>query len=403
MKKQHYVFRTLITIILTAIITCTITTLTIYGKKDKNKTTEQAISQAMKSDALDMKLKLIRDKITDTYLGDIDENNLMEYSIKGYVAGLNDIYSAYFTPKEMSEYSDETNGKYVGIGISMIRDKKADKVKIYSVMENSPAEEVGLKEDDYIIKVEDKNITADEFENISDYIKGEEGTKVKIVILRDSKELTFEIERRTVKVINVIGELVSDNIGYIRIKAFEGGVAKQFKDKYQELVNEGAKSLIIDLRDNGGGLVDEAIEIADLFTNKDEPLLIQADKNGNEEITKSKIDKQINMKVSLLVNNESASASEILTGILKEKNGDNTKIIGEKTYGKGVIQSLFQLSDGSGLKITTNEYFTPNHNKINKVGIEPDIKIENDENFILKESIEKDKDKQLQKAIEVLQ
>lgn len=109
------------------------------------------------------------------------------------------------------------------------------------------------------------------------------------------------------------------------------------------------------------------------------------------------------MKISLLVNDYSASASEILTGILKEKNGDNTKIIGEKTYGKGVIQSLFQLSDGSGLKITTNEYFTPNHNKINKVGIEPDIKIENDENFILKESIEKDKDKQLQKAIEVLQ
>lgn len=403
MKKQHYVFRTLITIILTALITCTITTLTIYGKKDKNKTTEQAISQAMQSDVLDMKLKLIREKITNTYLGDIDENNLKEYAIKGYVAGLDDVYSEYFTAKEMSEYSEETNGKYVGIGVVMIKDKKANKVKIYSLMKDSPAESVGLKEGDYIIKVEDKDITGEDFEKVSDYIKGKEGTKVKIVVLRDSKEFTYEIERKSVKIINVNGELVSDNIGYIRIKAFEGGVANQFKEKYKELVNQGAKSLVIDLRDNGGGLVDEAIEIADLFTAKDETLLIQTDKFGNEEITKAKTDKQIDMKISLLVNDYSASASEILTGILKEKNGDNTKIIGEKTYGKGVIQSLFQLSDGSGLKITTNEYFTPNHNKINKVGIEPDIKIENDENFILKESIEKDKDKQLQKAIEVLQ
>ena len=183
---------------------------------------------------------------------------------------------------------------------------------------------------------------------------------VAIKILRDEQELSFEIVRREVQIIRVSSKVINDNIGYIYISSFDGNVYKQFKEEYDQLVKDQIKYLIVDIRNNGGGLVDEALDIAELFTEKGQTLLIEADNKQNEEKTIAKKDKEINMNVALLVNEYSASASEILAGILKD-NVENATVIGSTTYGKGVIQSVYQLSDGSGLKITTNEYFTPNH------------------------------------------
>lgn len=400
MKKQHYVFKTIITIILTALITCTITVLTLYGRTG-NKSTNNNIGSSMGSDILNTKMKTIREKINEVYIGEANDEDLKEYAIKGYVAGLNDVYSEYFTAKEMKEFTEETLGNFVGVGINMIKDIEKNSIVIYSTIKNTPAEAAGLKTGDVITAVDGQKVSGEDFENIANMVKGKEGTKVKLTILRDGQEKEYEIERKTIEIIEASSEMISDNIGYLSLTSFDGNAAEQFEKECEDLKNKGAKSLIIDLRNNGGGLVEEATKIGDLFTNKDETLLIQTDNQGKEIVTKAEKDKSIDMNVVVLVNKYSASASEILASILKD-NVDKASIVGTKTYGKGVIQTLFQLADGSGLKLTTNEYFSPKHNKINKIGVEPDVVVE-DKEFIYAGKIDKEKDKQLQKAIEILQ
>ena len=400
MKKQHYVFKTIITIILTALITCTITVLTLYGRTG-NKSANNNIGSSMGSDILNTKMKTIREKINEVYIGEANDEDLKEYAIKGYVAGLNDVYSEYFTAKEMKEFTEETLGNFVGVGINMIKDIEKNAIVIYSTIKNTPAEAAGLKTGDVITAVDGQKVSGEDFENIANMVKGKEGTKVKLTILRDGQEKEYEIERKTIEIIEASSEMRSDNIGYLSLTSFDGNAAEQFEKECEDLKNKGAKSLIIDLRNNGGGLVEEATKIGDLFTNKDETLLIQTDNQGKEIVTKAEKDKSIDMNVVVLVNKYSASASEILASILKD-NVDKASIVGTKTYGKGVIQTLFQLADGSGLKLTTNEYFSPKHNKINKIGVEPDVVVE-DKEFIYAGKIDKEKDKQLQKAIEILQ
>lgn len=400
MKKQHYVFKTIITIILTALITCTITVLTLYGRTG-NKSANNNIGSSMGSDILNTKMKTIREKINEVYIGEANDEDLKEYAIKGYVAGLNDVYSEYFTAKEMKEFTEETLGNFVGVGINMIKDIEKNAIVIYSTIKNTPAEAAGLKTGDVITAVDGQKVSGEDFENIANMVKGKEGTKVKLTILRDGQEKEYEIERKTIEIIEASSEMISDNIGYLSLTSFDGNAAEQFEKECEDLKNKGAKSLIIDLRNNGGGLVEEATKIGDLFTNKDETLLIQTDNQGKEIVTKAEKDKSIDMNVVVLVNKYSASASEILASILKD-NVDKASIVGTKTYGKGVIQTLFQLADGSGLKLTTNEYFSPKHNKINKIGVEPDVVVE-DKEFTYAGKIDKEKDKQLQKAIEILQ
>ena len=395
----------IMTIIITALVTFVITTFWLYGRvttekssSNNNNTTEKTIATALESDTLLTKLKVIKDKINESFIGNVDEQKMKEYAVKGYIAGLEDDYSAYYTKEEMEEYKEETLGNYVGIGVYMQRDDEAGYVKIHEVMEGSPAERAGVKANDLIKKVDDEEVNVDDFERLPSMVKGIEGTTVKITFLRDGKEVTLEIVREQVNVKNVKSQMLNDGIGYIHLLSFDGDVAKQFKDEYNKLQQQGMNKLIIDLRNNGGGIVDEAIKIGDFFTDKGTKLLIQEDKNGKIEETKANNDREITMKTVVLVNEYSASASEILASILKEQ-VSNATVVGTTTYGKGVIQSLYTLSDGSGLKITTNEYFTPNHNTINKKGIEPD---QITEEYSFSGELDQDNDIQLKKAIEVL-
>ena len=396
--KKNYVFRTILTIIITAIITFSITYICIYAKKGGSNLQSGSAITSMYSDATNSKLKVIKDKINSEYVGNVDENALQEYAIKGYVAGLNDIYSEYFTKDEMTDFSNETIGTYVGIGVTMTKDSEKNQIVVYGVTPNSPAEEAGIKVNDVIIKVDGNDCTGDDFETIPNKILGQEGTKVSVTVLRDGKELTFDMKRRKIVNQTITSELLDDNIGYIYLSSFEDNTYEQFKSAYDDLISKGAKSLILDLRNNGGGIVKEATDIGDLFTDKGKVLLIESDKDKKEIKTYSKQDKTINMNVVLLVNEYSASASEILAGILKD-DVENATIVGTKTYGKGVIQSLYTLSDGSGLKLTTDEYFTPNHNEINKIGITPDEIVEG---YKFSGKLDKENDTQLKKAIELL-
>ena len=396
--KKNYVFRTILTIIITAIITFSITYICIYAKKGGSNLQSGSAITSMYSDATNSKLKVIKDKINSEYVGNVDENALQEYAIKGYVAGLNDIYSEYFTKDEMTDFSNETIGTYVGIGVTMTKDSEKNQIVVYGVTPNSPAEEAGIKVNDVIIKVDGNDCTGEDFETIPNKILGQEGTKVSVTVLRDGKELTFDMKRRKIVNQTITSELLDDNIGYIYLSSFEDNTYEQFKSAYDDLISKGAKSLILDLRNNGGGIVKEATDIGDLFTDKGKVLLIESDKDKKEIKTYSKQDKTINMNVVLLVNEYSASASEILAGILKD-DVENATIVGTKTYGKGVIQSLYTLSDGSGLKLTTDEYFTPNHNEINKIGITPDEIVEG---YKFSGKLDKENDTQLKKAIELL-
>ena len=223
---------------------------------------------------------------------------------------------------------------------------------------------------------------------------------VKIEILRNSETKTFEITRENIKVNPVEGQVLENNIGYIEFSSFDDGTADDFKAKYEELEKQGIKSLVIDLRNNGGGIVSEALQIADYILEKDDVILYEVDKNNKEEIKKSENDPIINMPIVLLTNGNTASSSEILAGALKDHG--KAKIVGTKTYGKGVIQQLLTLPDGSGLKITSEEYLTPNKTKINKIGIEPDEKVELPDTVKNVLTIEQKDDTQLQKAIEIL-
>lgn len=338
--------------------------------------------------------------IDQYYLGEIDEQKLRDGAIKGYVEGLGDEYSQYITKEEYEEFSANIMGNYVGIGIYMAVYKDSEEIVVLATMPDSPAEKAGLQSGDIITKVNDVAYTGDELDTASNAIKGEAGTKVTLEIQRGEELLTFEIERQKVIVNPVTSEVLENNIGYISLVSFDEECSEQFKEKYEELASQGIKGLIIDLRNNGGGIVQEALTIANYIVPKGKDLLITVNKNEKEVIEKATEDPIITVPVVVLVNENSASASEILVGALKD-NGCAT-IIGKRTFGKGVIQEVLKLSDGSGIKLTTEEYYTPNRTKINKVGIEPDITVELPEDVVPSYNIDREDDTQLQRAIEEL-
>ncbi len=396
-KQGNSIYKTIMTIIATAIITSIVTIVWIYGSAELS-STESAIGSAAKSSSLSAKLSVIRNKIDQEYIGEIDENDLIEGAIKGYVSGLNDEYTEYLTVNEMSSFTEDIEGEFVGIGVYITKDTENNTILVYGTIPDSPAQASGLKTGDIITSVDGVECNGDDYDTITNNIKGVEGTKVTIGILRDGEELSFQIERKTVEVKHVTSQKLENNIGYIYISSFEGDVSSQFEEAYNDLANQGITSLIIDIRNNGGGIVDESLDIAEMMTDKGQTLLIESDKNGEEEVIKAEEDKTITMPIVLLVNEYSASASEILAGILKE-NVENATLIGNTTYGKGVIQTLYPLTDGSGIKITTNEYFTPNHNTINKIGVEPDIKVDD---YLFLGTLDLDNDTQIKRAMEEL-
>ena len=233
-------------------------------------------------------------------------------------------------------------------------------------------------------------------------MKGIAGTKAKLTIERNDSDVDFEMIRSTIKFKCVKSEMLENNIGYIKISSFDGGCADDFKKAYEELNSKGIKGLVIDLRNNGGGLVDQALDIADMMVPKGATMLITEDKNKKEEISKSKQDPSITVPVTILVNGYTASASEILTAAVRE-NVSTTKVIGTQTYGKGIIQGVFLLNDQkTGMKITIQEYFTPNRSKLHKIGIKPDVELELPEDVNGQVTVERENDNQLNKAIELL-
>lgn len=397
MSKEKKIYRTIMLIIVVALVTFILTTCVMSNNTYKKDGSYTNISENLK---LNTKLNTIKKIINEDFLGEVDETKLTEAAIKGYVEGLDDEYTEYFTKEEMEEFKTETEGNYVGIGIYMLKNTKDNNIIVLSAIKGSPAEEAGLKTGDIIKKVNDKEYTAEKFEKIASDIKGKAGSKVKLEIQRGEETLTFEIERKKIELYPIESEVLENDIGYINISSFCEDCSSKFKENYDKLKKKNIKSLVIDLRNNGGGIVDEALEILDSILDKDSIMLITANKKGEEKIEKAKKKPTIEVPIVVLVNENTASSSEIFAAALKENN--KAKIIGTKTYGKGVIQESITLSDGSGIKITTEEYYTPNRNKINKIGITPDIEVDLEEKTKNITEISRDQDTQLKKAIETL-
>ena len=397
-NKRFKIYKIIMLMALVAFITFLLTSIGMYQHFTKQDTdTKTLLSSNTSIEATINQYKTIIDKY---YLGEVDEEKLKEGAIKGYIEGLGDQYTEYIPKEDMEDYMDNTMGNFVGIGIYMVKDTEANKIQVLAPMKNSPAEKAGILPGDYIVSVDGTPYVAEDMTLVSTKIKGEEGSTVKLEILRGTETKNFEIKREHITVNPVEGKVLANNIGYIEFSSFDENTAEDFKTRYEELKGQGIKSLIIDLRNNGGGIVDEALDIADYIVEKDKVLLYEVDKNNNEEVKKSKNDPIIDMPIVVLTNKNTASSSEILAGCLKDLG--KAKIVGTKTYGKGVIQEVLTLTDGSGLKITSEKYLTPNRKEIDKIGVEPDEKVELPDSVENILSVKENEDTQLQKAIEML-
>ena len=399
--KRQRIYKTIMLVVLVMFLTFILTTMYITGQYSLEKNDlSSLLGSSDQGDDISKSINYIETVLKKYYLNDINKEKTLEGAIHGYVEALGDPYTEYIPKEEMEDYTINLMGNYVGIGVYMAANMENNTIQVIMPIKGSPAEEAGILPGDIIKSINGIEYTGEDIDGAVEVIKGKEGSSVTIGILRGQEIKTFDIIRRKVITNPVEAKKLENNIGYIEVTSFDEDTAESFKTKFKELQNQGIKSLIIDLRNNGGGLVDAAIDIADCIVPKGKELLITVDKEQNEDIEKAEQDVLIDMPVVVLVNENSASASEILAGALKDLN--EATIVGNTTYGKGVIQQFITLKDGSGLKVTTHEYYTPNRNKINGIGIEPNEKVELPQTVKSPLYVKEDEDTQLQKAIEIL-
>jgi len=333
-------------------------------------------------------------EIIDNYYQEIDRDKLLEAGISGMIKYLGDPYSTYMDKKDATDFNEDVDGIYQGIGAE-IKYNDDNLPIIAKVFDNSPAAKAGLKENDIIMKVNGKDVTKNTLSEIAAVVKGDKGTIVNITIKRDGKEKEITLTRSTVDNISVTGEVIEKNgkkIGYLYISIFASNTTGQFIKELNNLEKENINSLIIDVRGNSGGYLTTVTDIISLFIKKGEPIY-QLKTKEKVEIVNDKTDASRNYPIVVLADSLSASASEVLVGAFRETY--HAKIVGTKTFGKGRVQKVFTLSSGALLKYTYQEWLTPQGNYIDQVGIKPDIEI-------IYESNDKDIDNQKDKAIELL-
>jgi len=317
------------------------------------------------------------------YPFEVDEDELITKAIKAMLESL-DPYSEYYTKDEVDNFYSSLYGSYTGIGLYI--EEKDGYINVVKTMTGQPAEEAGIKAGDIIISVDGIDVKDLGVDKVSSMIKGPEGTKVKLQVKRGDKTLTFEVTRKVIEVSPVYYEIIENDIGYIKLEQFSSNATKEMKKALEELDKKGIKKIILDLRDNPGGFFNEAVSVAQLFVPKGTIVYVK-DKNGILQRYDSYL-KESKYQLVVLVNKNSASASEIVAGAIKDRKAGI--LVGTRTFGKALVQTVFPLNDGGMIKLTTAVYLTPNKTLINGVGIEPDYVVENDgfEDLQLKKAIE---------------
>lgn len=347
------------------------------------------------------KIEYLEKMIDQEYLGEVDNAEMAEGIYAGLVYGLGDVYSRYYTADEYAQETASTDGAYAGIGVSIQKNKNGG-VQIAECYEGGPGAEAGLQTGDVITAINDTDVTDMELSDVVSLIRENKDNTIVLTVFRENEEKSREIsvDVTDVELPSVFGEMLNKKTGYIQITQFTGVTPQQYKDMFAELKDKGMERLVIDLRDNPGGLLTSVCDI--LREILPEGLIVYTeDKYGNREEETCDGKHQLDMPLAVLVNENSASASEIFAGAVQDH--EVGTIVGTTTYGKGVVQELRQLSDGSAVKLTVSNYYTPNGNSINKVGIKPDVEVKLASELLNKDEITHEEDNQLQKALDVIE
>lgn len=376
---MNKILKTIIAVLLIAIISSISTLGLIYYALGFN---EQGFSNLMRFITA---YRFIETK----YVNDTDDVKLIDGAIDGMVKSLNDPHSNYLSPKMYKTLMEQTEGSFAGIGVVMGMDNE-QKIHIVGIMENSPGQKAGLQEGDEILAVDGVPVTQMAFDEVAAHVRGQAGIDVVLTIMRDNTNQDITITRDNIKLKTVGHKMLDNNIGYIQIVSFSEDTANEFNEAYNDLKNQGMKALVLDLRNNPGGLLTTCVEIAKKLVPKGEIVSI-VDKQGNKETYSSSLEAP-EYPLAVLINKNSASASEILSGAIQDTKAGT--IIGNTSYGKGSVQTILPMFEDDAVKLTIAKYYTPSGRSIDGTGITPDIEINLDENAT--------SDTQLDKALEVL-
>lgn len=385
-------------IALTALIGgCVFVGMKVYEAVDSRNVAERGTTDSVVNEDTEEKLAAIEDVIEEYYYRDedIDVEAMNEGIYAGMVNSLGDPYSVYYTEEEWNDLMQETEGIYYGIGAYLMIDPNTGLGKISGVIENTPAQEAGLRADDLLYLVDGESTMGMELSEIVAMVKGEEGTTVHLTIYREGESdyLEIDVERRKIEAPTVNYEMLEDHIGYIQITEFDEVTTDQFTEALAVIKGSGAKGLILDLRGNPGGSLNAVVDIAREILPKG-LIVYTEDKYGQRDEYSCDGKSELDMPLVVLVNGNSASASEILAGAIKDYR--KGVLVGTTTFGKGIVQRVLPLTDGTALKLTISTYYTPNGNNIHGVGIEPDVICEFDGDAYYEDG----EDNQLERALE---
>lgn len=348
----------------------------------------------LNSDDFDTKMNKLASYIETFYLDDVSEEDMAEGAFKGVVAALGDPYSEYYTEEEYESLMESTSGEYNGIGVSISQKEENGEITIATVFDDTPAKEAGIQEGDVIVAVDGNDMTGKSSQDVVSMIKGKTDGTVTITVMRNGEKLDIQVEIRKVERPTVANHMMDGNIGYIKLSEFDGVSTSQFSEALNELKDQGMEKLVIDIRDNPGGRLDVVCDLLDLFVDKDKLIVYTKDKNGNKQEEYTRYDASVkDIPISIIVNGNSASAAEVFTGVMQDYG--LAKIVGTQTFGKGIVQKILDMGDGSAVKFTVSKYYLPNDENIHGQGITPDYVIDADENT--------EEDVQLNKAVEVLE
>lgn len=371
------------------------------AQKNQETKNQESKNQELDSKAVNKKLKEIKSIIDSKFLYEYDEKEIEEGIYKGYLASLKDIYTEYYTVEEFKAMNEQSEGVFGGVGIE-VSGMSEQYIEVIAPIKGTPADRAGIKPGDKITKIDGKEFFAKDIGEAVKVMRGEPGKDVTLTVVRKvegkDQEMEFTLTREIINVQSVHYKMLENDIAYIHITAFQTNTDKEFMDAFKELKEKGAKKLILDLRNNPGGLLDVTLNIADFLLPEGEIMSVKYRDGSGEKYTSKP--EQEDMPMITLINGGSASASEVLSGALKDYN--RSEILGEKSFGKGVVQQVIPLGDGTGIKVTVAEYFSPKHNKIHGEGVTPTIeeKLDDKAQNIGPEAI--DQDNQLRKAIEVI-
>ena len=347
---------------------------------------------------IEEKTSLLQSIIDKYFLFDEDMTKVEDGIYAGMMNGLDDPYTVYYTKEEYKALNEDTEGKYSGIGATVSQNPKSKIITIVNVFDNSPAKEGGLLAGDIIYKIDGEEVTGTDLDVlVKTKIRGVEGSSFTMTVIRgdDRKQIDLNLTRRSIEIQTVTSKMLNDGIGYVAVSQFDALTSAQFKSNIESLKSQGMKKLIVDLRGNPGGLLDQVVDMLD-YILPEGLVLYTEDKNGNKEEYYAKNPDELKIPMAVLVNENSASASEVFTATFKDFKWG--KVVGKITFGKGIVQNVLPLGDGTAVKITTQHYYPPSGYDLHKVGIKPDVDVDLNDGAV----IGSDSDNQLGKAVEIL-